>query len=122
MIYAAHAVGSAALAAERVERKLAVILAADVAGYSRLMGMDEEGTLAALEALRRELADPKIKELRGRIVPHRRSQVRDKLAFSFEDMGEQRVKNIARPVRAHRIVLGEVGLVSLRQRHRRNRH
>ena len=182
--------GSTALATERVERRLAAILAADVAGYSRLMGEDEEGTLARLKALRRELADPKIKEHRGRIVkttgdglllefasvvdavrcavevqremaernadvpPDRRiefrmginvgdiikdrrdiygdgvnvaarlealaqpggicvsrvvrDQVRDKLAFSFEDMGEQRVKNIARPVRAHRIVLGEV--------------
>jgi adenylate cyclase len=60
--------GSTALATERVERKLAAILAADVAGYSRLMGADEEGTLAALKALRRELADPKIKEHRGRIV------------------------------------------------------
>jgi adenylate cyclase len=52
----------------RVERRLVAILAADVAGYSRLMGADEEGTLAALKALRRELADPKIKEHRGRIV------------------------------------------------------
>ena len=41
----------------RVERRLAAILAADVAGYSRLMGADEEGTLAALRAIRRELAD-----------------------------------------------------------------
>jgi class 3 adenylate cyclase len=49
-------------------RRLAAILAADVAGYSRLMGEDEEGTLAALKAIRRELADPKIKEHRGRIV------------------------------------------------------
>jgi adenylate cyclase len=181
--------GSTALATGRVERRLAAILAADVAGYSRLMGADEEGTLARLKALRRELADPKIKEHRGRIVkttgdglllefasvvdavrcavevqremaernadvpPDRRiefrmginvgdiikdgrdihgdgvnlasrlealaepggicvsrvvrDQVRDKLAFSFEDMGEQQVKNIARPVRVHRIVLGE---------------
>src|SRR6266480_1734610 len=52
----------------RVERRLAAILAADVAGYSRLVGADEEGTLAALTALRRELAHPKIKEHRGRIV------------------------------------------------------
>jgi adenylate cyclase len=48
--------------------RLAAILAADVAGYSRLMGADEEGTLERLKALRRELADPKIKEHRGRIV------------------------------------------------------
>src|SRR5262245_21651330 len=53
---------------ERVERRLAAILAADVAGYSRLMGADEEGTLAALKAIRRELSDPKVKEHRGRIV------------------------------------------------------
>src|SRR6516162_8429730 len=52
----------------RVERRLAAILAVDVAGYSRLMGEDEEGTLAALRAVRRELADPKIAEHRGRIV------------------------------------------------------
>jgi adenylate cyclase len=51
-----------------VERKLTAILAADVAGYSRLMGADEEGTLAQLKAHRRALVDPKITEHRGRIV------------------------------------------------------
>jgi adenylate cyclase len=56
------------MAEARVERRLAAILAADVAGYSRLMGVDEEGTLAALNACRRELVDPKIAEHRGRIV------------------------------------------------------
>jgi TolB-like protein/class 3 adenylate cyclase len=56
------------LSEERVERRLAAILAADVAGYSRLMGDDEEGTLAALKAIRRQLVDPKIKEHRGRVV------------------------------------------------------
>jgi adenylate cyclase len=161
-------------------RRLAAILAADVAGYSRLMGADEEGTLAALKELRRELADPKIKEYHGRIVkttgdglllefasvvdavrcagevqqamPERNTsvaaenrielriginlgdvivegddlygdgvniaariealvdaggvfvsntvhdQVRDRMPFAFEDLGEQQVKNIARPV------------------------
>ena len=49
-------------------RRLAAILAADVAGYSRLMGADEEGTLERLKALRRELLDPKIAEHQGRIV------------------------------------------------------
>jgi class 3 adenylate cyclase len=49
-------------------RRLAAILAADVAGYSRRVGADEEGTLAALKAIRRELGDPKVKEHRGRIV------------------------------------------------------
>jgi adenylate cyclase len=56
------------LASERVERRLTAILAADVAGYSRLMGADEEGTLAGLKAHRRELVDPKIDEHRGHIV------------------------------------------------------
>ena len=170
-------------------RRLAAILAADVAGYSRLMGADEEGTLAELKAIRGELSDPKVKEHRGRIVKTTgdglliefasvvdavrcavevqramaernadvpldrrielrmginlgdiirdgrdiygdgvnvaarlkalaepggicvsrvvRDQVRDKLGFSFEDMGEQQVKNITRPIRVHRIVLGE---------------
>ena len=175
------------MASERVERRLMAILAADVAGYSRLMGVDEEGTLAQLKAHRRELTDPKIAEHRGRIVkttgdgllaefasvvdavrcsveiqdemtqrnadvpPDRRiefrlginvgdiiidesdifgdgvnvaarlealaepggicvsrmvrDQVRDKLGLSFEDMGEQQVKNITRPVRAYRVVI-----------------
>src|SRR5437879_13530169 len=53
---------------ERVERRLAAIMAVDVVGYSRLMGADEEGTLAALKAIRRELGDPNIAEHRGRIV------------------------------------------------------
>src|ERR1700724_2188456 len=170
-------------------RRLAAIMAADVAGYSRLMGADEEGTLAALKTLRREVPDPKIKEHRGRIVNTTgdgllsefasvvdavrcavevqrematrnsgvpaerridfrigvnlgdiivdendifgdgvnvaarlealaapggvcvsrvvRDQVRDKLAIPFEDMGEQQVKNIARPVRAYRALLAE---------------
>ncbi len=176
----------------RVERRLAAILAADVAGYSRLMGVDEEGTLRQLKAHRRELVDPKITEHRGHIVkttgdgmlvefvsvvdavrcaveiersmiernaemaPESRiqfriginvgdiisddndifgdgvnvaarlealadpggimvsrivhDQVRDKLAFGFEDMGEQMVKNIARPVGVHRIHLADVVL------------
>ena len=178
------------MAEARVQRRLAAILAADVAGYSRLMGADEEGTLAALKQLRRELADPKIKEHRGRIVkttgdgllvefasvvdavrcavevqqemaernvgvPEEqriqfriginlgdiikdgrdiygdgvnvaarlealaepggicvnrvvRDQVRDKLDFAFEDAGEQRVKNIARPLRVYRVRPGQV--------------
>jgi adenylate cyclase len=178
------------LATGRVERRLAAILAADVAGYSRLMGADEEGTLAQLKALRRELSDPKIKEHRGRIVkttgdglllefasvvdavrcavevqremaernagvpPDRRiefrmginlgdiikdgrdihgdgvnvaarlealaepggicvsrvvrDQVRDKLDFAFEDAGEQRVKNIARPLRVYHVRPGQL--------------
>jgi len=166
-------------------RRLAAILAADVAGYSRLMGADEEGTLEALKAIRRDLADPKIEEHRGRIVKttgdgllvefasvvdavrcaveiqramveHNanvpmerriefriginlgdvildegdiygdgvniaarlealaepgdicvsrvvRDQVQDRLDVAFDDRGEQRVKNIARPVHVFRI-------------------
>ena len=53
---------------DRVGRRLAAILAADVEGYSRLMGEDEEGTLERLKALRRDLIDPKIAEYYGRIV------------------------------------------------------
>jgi len=166
-------------------RRLAAILAADVAGYSRLMGADEEGTLERLKALRRELVDPKIAEHRGRIVKTTgdglqvefasvvdavrcavalqqamrvrnagvetddriewriginlgdvivegedlygdgvniaarvealsdaggvfvsntvHDHVRDRLPFAFEDLGEQQVKNIARPVRVYRV-------------------
>jgi adenylate cyclase len=169
-----------------VQRRLAAILAADVAGYSRMMGADEIGTLAALKAHRRELIDPKIAEHRGRIVkttgdgllvefasvvdavrcavevneamakrnvdvPEEkriefrvginvgdiiidegdilgdgvniaarlegiaqpgticlskaaRDQVRDKVDVAFEDLGEQRLKNIARPIRVFRVV------------------
>jgi class 3 adenylate cyclase/tetratricopeptide (TPR) repeat protein len=168
---------------EPVQRRLAAILAADVAGYSRLMGADEEGTLERLKAHRRELVDPKIREHRGRIVKTTgdgmlvefpsvvdaarcavevqramidrnadmpedkritlriginlgdviidgddiygdgvniaarleplaepggicisrmvRDQIRDKLPYPFEDMGEQSVKNIARPMRTY---------------------
>jgi adenylate cyclase len=173
---------------ERVQRRLAAILAADVAGYSRLMGADEEGTLARLKALRHELLDPKINEHRGRIVkttgdgllaefasvvdalrcavdvqrgmaernagmPSEQriefrlglnvgdiviedgdiygdgvnvaarlealaepgglcvsarvlEDARGKLDLSFDDLGEQRLKNIAWPVRVHRVRLG----------------
>ena len=174
----------------RVERRLAAIFAGDVAGYSRLMGVDEEGTLYQLKAHRKELVDPKITEHRGHIVKttgdgmlvefvsvvdavrcavdiqrgmaERNSevpadrriefriginvgdiisdendiygdgvnvaarlealadpggimvstavhdQVRDKLAFGFEDMGEQLVKNIAHPIGVHRIRLADL--------------
>jgi TolB-like protein/class 3 adenylate cyclase len=170
---------------ERVERRLAAILAADVAGYSRLMGADEEGTHERLKALRSDLVDPKIGEHRGRIVkntgdgmlvefgsvvdavrcaveiqramidrnahtPENKrisfriginlgdviaepedifgdsvnissrlealaepggvlvsntvyDHVRDRLPLVFEDLGEQQVKNIARPVRVYRV-------------------
>ncbi len=53
---------------KRVERRLAAILAADVAGYSRLMGASEESTLAQLKAVRKDIVDPRIAEHHGRIV------------------------------------------------------
>ena len=56
------------MAEERILRRLAAILAADVVGYSRLMGADETGTLARLKALRGELLNPKVSEYGGRVV------------------------------------------------------
>jgi TolB-like protein/class 3 adenylate cyclase len=56
------------MASDQVKRKLAAIVAADIAGYSRLMGADEAGTLARLKEHRRELIDPKNKQYRGRVV------------------------------------------------------
>jgi adenylate cyclase len=62
--------GRVALSSERVERRLTAILAVDVAGYSRLTGLDEEGTHAQLKDHLGSLVDPKITEHRGRIVKH----------------------------------------------------
>src|SRR5450631_3474980 len=56
------------VSSERVERRLAAVLVADIAGYSHLMGADEEGTLAKLKSFRKLLVDPAISEHRGRIV------------------------------------------------------
>src|SRR4051794_10455875 len=56
------------VSSERVERRLVAILAADVASYSRLMGRDEEGTLAQLKSFRKALVDPAITVHRGHIV------------------------------------------------------
>ena len=56
------------MADERLERRLAAVLAADVAGYSRLMGRDEKRTLADLKSSRKALVDPAIAAHRGRIV------------------------------------------------------
>src|ERR1700722_4522365 len=53
---------------QQAERQLVAVVAADIAGYSRLMGADEEGTLARLKACRRDLIDPGIAGRRGRIV------------------------------------------------------
>ena len=56
------------MARKRVERRLTAILSADVVGYGRLMGEDEEGTLAALKAHRAEFIDPTITDYHGRVV------------------------------------------------------
>jgi|SRR6516165_1175053 len=56
------------MSGERIQRRLAAILASDVVGYSRLMGEDEVGTLAALKTLHRELIDPKVRERCGHLV------------------------------------------------------
>jgi adenylate cyclase len=56
------------VAGGRVERRLAAVLAADVAGYSRFMAVDEVGTLTVLKTLRREIVDPAIAEHNGRTV------------------------------------------------------
>src|SRR6476660_8427366 len=71
LLYFEHSISpsvGATLSGEHVERRLAAILAADVAGSCRLIGIDEEGTLARLKALRRTLFDPKIAEHHGRVV------------------------------------------------------
>ncbi len=56
------------MSASKIERRFAVILCADVVGYSRLMGADEEGTLADLNATWRDLVSPRLVEFNGRIV------------------------------------------------------
>src|ERR1700680_3206070 len=60
--------GSGSMVQRRIERKLAAVFVADVAGYSRLMELDEGGTHARLSAVQRELVKPKIREHHGRII------------------------------------------------------
>ena len=94
-------------------RRIAAILAADVAGYSRLVGDDEEGTLTRLRVLRRELIDPEIAARLESIAEPggiclsaaAYEQVRGKLEIAVTDMGAQDLKNIARPLRTYRVVL-----------------
>src|SRR5712664_3714795 len=66
-------------------RRLTAILAADVAGYSRLMGVDEEGALERLKALRRKLLDPKIAEHHGRIVKTTDDGVKHRLFAAYRE-------------------------------------
>jgi len=56
------------LAGERMERRLAAILAADVAGFSTLMERDEEGTFARIGSLRRDVIEPRLSEYQGRLI------------------------------------------------------
>ena len=89
------------MSGERVERRLAAIMAVDVAGYSRLMGADEEGTLAALRGLRRELVYPKLDEHNGRVV----KTTGDGLLIEFAsvvDAVRLRGRGAARDARAQR--------------------
>ena len=67
-LFEGQAVRSASAPRQQVERQLVAIVAADIAEYSRLMGADEEGTLAKLKACRRELIEPGIGRHNGRIV------------------------------------------------------
>jgi class 3 adenylate cyclase len=101
--------GSAALATQLIERRLAAILAADIAGYSRLMGADEEGTLAQVKAHRQELIDPKTSEHRGRIV----KTTGDGILIEFPSVIE-----LARPGACHRRQLDEQPESTLPLRHR----
>jgi len=85
-------------------RRLAAIVAADVVGYSRLMGRDESGTLAALKAVRRELIDPKIAEHGGRLVKTTGdgllvefASVVDAVQFTMELQGAMAGRNEAEP-------------------------
>ena len=77
-------------------RRLAAILAADVAGYSRLMGADEEGTHERLQAHFRELVNPKIREHRGRVVKNTGEEITAPAAKRTAAEAEQQ----------HRTVLG----------------
>ena len=88
---------------KQVDRRLAAILAADVVGYSRLIGADEEGTLARINDLRRDFWEPKIAEHRGRIV----RWIGDGVLIEFASVCALRVRNSrrhgrAQPCSAHR--------------------
>ena len=120
-------VSAAAMAEERVERRLTAILAADIAGYSRLMGADEEGTLAALKTLRREVTDPKIKEHRGRIVHttgdgllSEFASVVDAVRCAVEVQREMAARNTG--VQPERRIDFRIRHQSQRHHHRRQRH
>lgn len=77
------------MAETRVERRLTAILAADVAGYSRLMGVDEEATLEALKAHRNERIDPKIAEHRAAAMAGPVRIIRTKSTNNPREVGRQ---------------------------------
>src|SRR6516225_6709800 len=115
----------------RVGRRLAAIVAADVAGYSRLMGLDEVGTARALRD-HRKVTDALVAKHGGRLVKttgdgvllegiaepggicissSAYDQVQGKVAVEFADLGEQRLKNIDRPVRVYAAKSKHIGMV-----------
>ena len=89
------------MSGNRVERRLAAILAADVAGYSRLIEADEEGTLSRLKALHAEIIDPKIAGHRGRIVKTTRLYRGQPLASALGGFGEDGSKALPAPGRVN---------------------
>jgi len=100
------------LSGGRVQRRLAAILAADIAGYSRLMGQDEAGTLARVKALRRELIDPKIAEHKGRIV----KTTGDGILIEFPSVVEAVAAAIAvqRAIAEHNVTLPQDSRIEFR--------
>src|SRR5207342_3211044 len=90
--------GGCILSSEHLERRLAAILAADVVGSCRLVGIDEEGTLAQLKALRKTLFDPKIAQHHGRIVKNTGGGA----LVEFAQRGRRRAMCRRRPTRRGR--------------------
>src|ERR687898_479327 len=96
------------MAAPRVDRRLAAILAADVAGYSRLMERDEGGTVARLKAIRKELVEPVLERHGGRFVDLKGDGAIVEFGSAVaavEPAGRHRVKNISEPVETWRVRL-----------------
>src|SRR6185295_13655184 len=104
---------------ERMERRLSAILAADIAGYSALMGADEARTVRDLKG-HQAVVLPMVAEFSGRIIDIAGDgnlaepggicisgkvfeEVNERIELACEDIGEQQLKNIARPVHAYRV-------------------
>ena len=91
-----------------MERRLAAILAADIAGYSRLMGADETGTLAALRQLRGELFEPVVAAHRGKVVKRMGDGWLVEFASSVDAVG--RALDIQQGLKGHEIIKLPVGI------------